>query len=127
MRTVGKRILFVDDNNDMCLLLAAWFESGNYKVVTVCSFNEALRLIQVESFDLYILDVQLPGGTGLDLCKRLKALFPDRPIIFFSAMDFHEDRKKGLEAGAQAYIGKPDLEQLFDMVEELLSDSFSAG
>jgi two-component system, NtrC family, response regulator HydG len=95
---------------------------SNYEVVTASSIHDALRLIEKEEFDLYILDKRLPDGSGLDLCKRFTEVTPQTPIIFYSGDAYALHRQEGLCAGAEAYVSKPEIDELIETVEQLLAD-----
>jgi DNA-binding response OmpR family regulator len=77
--------------------------------------SECVRLAGAGNFDLYMLDDDYIDGTALQLCKRLREMTPGTPILFFSARAFERDRELALEAGASAYLNKPD--DLFEIVQ----------
>ena len=96
------RILCVEDNLDAREMTRALLESSgySYSLTLVETGAEALDLIARSTFDLFILDIWLPGMDGLDLCRRIRGLGITEPIIFFSAMVRPDDVRYGLEAGA---------------------------
>ncbi len=100
---------------------------SNYEVVTASSIHDALRLIEEEEFDLYILDKRLPDGSGLDLCKRFTEMTPHVPVIFYSGDAYELHRQEGLCAGADAYVSKPEIGKLIETVERLLADKECAA
>jgi DNA-binding response OmpR family regulator len=116
-----RRILCVDDNEDNNSMLTVLLGLSSYDAVAAGSLEEALRLAQSESFDLYILDKRFPDGTGLDLCQEIRQLHPDTPVIFYSGDAYTSDRAEGLSAGAQDYVAKPDIDKLLDTVNHLLT------
>ncbi len=81
---------------------------------------EALSTIQAERFDLYLLDSTLPDLDGFELCRRVRDLDASTPILFFSGAAYEADKQKGLEAGANAYISKPDIENLLERINEFV-------
>ena len=87
----------------------------------VGSAAQALSLIQTEHFDLVMLDARLPGIDGFELCRRLRAFDPHIPIIFFSGAAHETDKQKGIEAGADDYVSKPDIFQLMNSVKQFTS------
>lgn len=101
-----KRILVVEDdvmlNSGLCYNL----ELDEYKAIPVHDAASALEKIQGESFDLIILDVNLPDGDGFDLCKKIKSI-QDTPVVFLTARDLESDVMAGFELGADDYITKP--------------------
>ena len=82
---------------------------------------QALSLIQAERFDLYMLDAWLPEIDGFELCRRLRALDPHIPILFFSGAAYEADKKKGIEAGANEYVVKPNISELVRSVQQFMS------
>jgi len=117
------RILVVEDNRDsreMVRTLLA--ESGNdFQVTAVETAAEALDLDGKKAFDLYVLDIWLPGMDGLGLCRRLRERGRTQPIIFFSAMVQSTDRQYVMAAGANDFLVKPnDLDNFLPTVERLI-------
>ena len=87
---------------------------------------QALSLIQTERFDLYLLDAWLPGLDGFELCRRMRAFDPHTPILFFSGAAYEADKKRGIEAGADAYVIKPDVDGLVGSITQLVSHAENA-
>ena len=108
-------------------MLTNLLEHSNYEVVTAASIQAALRLLELEKFDLYILDKRLPDGSGLDLCKRFTEVTPHVPVIFYSGDAYELHRQEGLCAGAEAYVSKPEIDKLIETVEKLLSEKECAA
>jgi CheY-like chemotaxis protein len=100
---------------------------SNYEVITAGSIHDALRLIETEEFDLYILDKRLPDGSGLDLCRKFTEVTPHIPIIFYSGDAYALHRQEGLCAGAEAYVSKPEIDKLIKTVEQLLAEKDCAA
>lgn len=82
---------------------------------------QALSLIQAERFDLYLLDALLPDLDGFELCRQVRTLDPVTPILFFSGAAYEADKQKGIEAGANAYVSKPDVEGVLGRIQQFLS------
>ena len=121
---MSPRILVVEDNRDSREMVRTLLsESGNgYEVTAVETAAEALELDGKKSFDLYILDIWLPGMDGLGLCRRLRERGRVQPIIFFSAMVQTTDRDYVLAAGADDFLVKPrDLDNFLPTVARFLS------
>jgi len=78
-------------------------------------------LIQTEHFDLYLLDAWLPDLDGVELCRRVRVLDPHTPVVFYSGAAYDDDKKKAIEAGANAYVTKPDVDDLLGRITELVS------
>lgn len=84
---------------------------------------QALSSIRTERFDLYLLDARLPDVDGFELCRRMRDFDPDTPILFFSGAAYATDMKKGIEAGANAYVVKPDIDGLVSNVMQFVSQA----
>lgn len=122
MAAAKRRILCVDDDEDICFMLTHLLGDENYEVTTIKVVSEALALARNESFNLYILDEWFPREAGLGLCRKIREFDPHTPIIFYSGAAFGSDKDEALYAGAQAYVAKPGVEELIQMVHRLLSD-----
>ena len=101
------RILHVDDHQDTRLIMAALLQDRGYGVLTAGSLGEALQLAKDISFDLYVLDVRLPDGTGIELCQKLRALRPGVPVIYYSAYGDAAEVDNALKICGDAYLKKP--------------------
>ena len=119
------RILCVEDNRDSREMIATLLRGTNkdYDVTAVETAAEALALNGKDRFDLYILDIWLPGMDGVDLCRRLRERGVTEPIMFFSAMGVQaKDRDYVLSAGADEFLVKSvDLDRFTETVERLLN------
>ena len=123
----AKRILCVDDNEDTCDLLKTMLGKADFDVITAPDAAEALRLIESERFDLYVLDSEMPGFSGLTLCHRIRAVDTHTPIVIFSGHGFESHREAGMLAGANAYLVKPDVTELIPTVKRLLEEPRTAN
>ena len=122
MADVKCRILCVDDHQDTSEMLQLLLSHEDYEVVTARGLDQAISLSKTQSFDLYVLDKRLPDGSGLELCRRLQALTPGVPCIFYSGDAYEIHRLEALQAGADAYVAKPDIDKLIDAVRDLLAE-----
>ena len=102
------RILVVDDEQDLCEILKFNLETDGYVVETANSAEDALDM-NIESFDLMLLDVMMGGMSGFAMAKKLKAnpATKDIPIVFLTARDTENDAVTGFTLGADDYISKP--------------------
>jgi len=116
------RILCVDDHRDTSEMLQFLLSDEDYDVKTAGTIDEALKLSKEFAFDLYVLDKRLPDGSGLDLCGRLNTATPGVPCIFYSGDAYQIHRFEAMEAGAAAYVAKPDIEALIEAVHRLLAE-----
>ena len=119
------RVLCVDDNADSRVILTTLLRLALIEAKAVGTAAQALSSIQAEPFDLYMLDSRLPGVDGFELCRQLRAINPHTPILFFSGEAFEADRKKGIEAGANAYVIKPDFDGLVRSIRQFASPAES--
>ncbi|MFC2008501.1 response regulator [Chloroflexota bacterium] len=99
-------ILLVDDEPKVCDLLRVYLERSGYGVVCVQQGTAALEQVARRNPDLVLLDLNLPGIDGLEVCKTLRKT-SDIPIIMLTARDEEADRIVGLELGADDYVTKP--------------------
>ena len=118
----GKRnVLLVEDENSLASLIQLNLEIEGLRVIHVDLGSKAFQVFSESKIDLVILDVMLPEITGFDLCKMMKKLKPEIPILFLTAKATSEDKIRGLSIGADDYIVKPfDLKELLLRVQILL-------
>ncbi len=101
-----KHILVVDDDERIRELLKEFLENENYYVSTAKDSADAKQKLSLIKFDLIVLDIMMPGQSGLELTKEIKQK-NDQPIILLTAMGETSDRISGLETGADDYLPKP--------------------
>jgi DNA-binding response OmpR family regulator len=93
----------------------------NCHVSTAGTMAHALDKIAHERFNLYMLDYWLPGGSGVELCRKIRESDPSTPIVFYSGAAMEVEREEALAAGAQVYLVKPaDVSMLVETVKRLL-------
>jgi len=120
------RVLCVDDDEDACEMLTVLLKYSSIDAICVESAEEAWELIKVDNFDLYLLDSWLPGLDGFELCRQIREVDPDTPILFYSAAAYDADKRKGIEAGANAYLTKPEVHVLVQTILNLVEDAAKA-
>ena len=99
-------VLVVDDDRRLRVLLSSFLRKHGYRVTVAASAGEARAFLDSLDFEIIVLDVTMPGESGLDLAVRLRE-DSDVPILMLTARSDTVDRVRGLEAGADDYLGKP--------------------
>ena len=107
MSTHVPHILVVDDDPEIRKLLGRYVHEQGFRVQLAASCLEVHERLVTNQIDLIVLDVMLPDGSGLDLCRDLRAMRSNIPIILLTALKEDVDRIIGLEIGADDYLGKP--------------------
>lgn len=109
MDVKGKKILIADDEPDILEIIAYNLSKEGYDVSTAVNGDEAFRLAKQLNPDLIILDIMMPGRSGVEVCKALRALpeFQDTLIIFLTALSDELSQVKGFDTGADDYLNKP--------------------
>src|SRR5215210_6666251 len=107
MAETKARILHVEDHQDTRLVMAALLIDAGYGVMTAGTVAEGLKLAKETTFDLYLLDVRLPDGTGIELCQKLRALRPDVPVLYYSAYGSDTEHEEAVRTCGDAYLRKP--------------------
>lgn len=100
-------ILVVDDDREIRTLLGRYLDGQGFRVSVAADRSECEQKIAAGHFDLIVLDVMLPDGSGLDICRGLRSRRPHIPVILLTALKEDVDRIVGLELGADDYLGKP--------------------
>lgn len=107
------RVLLVEDDRVLAQSLKKFLEMNGIKVELAYSFSDAVDLLERKKYDLYVLDVNLGDGDGIDLLEDLRRFKDDTPTIFISALTDIKNVTRGFNAGAEDYIKKPfDPEEL---------------
>jgi DNA-binding NtrC family response regulator len=111
-----KPILIVDDEPIVRESIRDWLEDAGYKVITAETGEEALELIKKQDFSVMVLDIRLPGRTGITVLKEVKAKKPDIKAIIITAYPSSDLTAEAMKLGAIDYLIKPivpdDLERL---------------
>ncbi len=101
------RLLVVDDEASVRDALALVLDLSGFEVATAADGREAIRTLAVDSPDVVILDVLMPGLDGLEVCRRMRAVGDRTPVLMLTARTEVSERVAGLEAGADDYLAKP--------------------
>ncbi|MBY7142336.1 response regulator transcription factor [Virgibacillus sp. NKC19-3] len=108
-------ILIVEDERKLSRVLQLELDYENYKTEIADNGNDALRLMEESHWDLVLLDIMLPGLSGLEVLRRIRRTDDSTPIILLTARDAVHDKVSGLDLGANDYVTKPF------QIEELLA------
>jgi two-component system, OmpR family, copper resistance phosphate regulon response regulator CusR len=101
------RVLLVEDDPGLGAIVKTGFAEQGLQVVAVTNYADGKMKALLGTFDVVILDVMLPGGSGFDLCRELRTREVATPILMLTARDTVDDRVAGLEVGADDYLTKP--------------------
>ncbi len=126
LSTPQPRVLCVDDDEDSRVMLTTLLRLALIEAKAVGTAAQALSSIQAERFDLYLLDSRLPDLDGFELCRQMRDFDSHTPILFFSGAAYEADKKRGIEAGANAYVIKPDVDGLVGSIRQLVSQAENA-
>lgn len=102
----GRRILIVEDDEDISMVEEAYLEAAGFQTVIVTDGTEVSGLLEEELFDLILLDLMLPGKSGYEVCREIRDKV-DIPILMVTARTESVDKIRGLGLGADDYIAKP--------------------
>lgn len=106
-RKQNHRVLYVDDHADTVEMVTLMLNAGGFEVLAHSTIAEGLKAAAAQDFDLYLIDLWLPDGSGLDLCKKIREFDSTTPVVFYSAAAYEDDRAAALDSGGQAYLIKP--------------------
>ena len=120
-------ILVVDDDNRIRELVKEYLEENNFLITTARDVSDAKKKLEIVKFDIIILDIMMPGESGLSLTKELKKTNLT-PIILLTAKGESQDRIQGLELGADDYLGKPfEPKELLLRIKNILNKTKKTG
>ncbi len=122
MSSTNRFVLLVEDHRDLAATVGDYLEGLGYRVDFAADGLSALHLAVTEDFDVIVLDLNLPGIDGLEVCRRLrKEARKSTPIIMLTARDQLHDKLTGFEVGADDYLVKPfELQELAVRIEALI-------
>ena len=115
-------IMVVDDEETICEALMAWFIKDGYKVGTALSGAEALALLEKKDFDVFLVDVKMPGMDGIELLSRIKEKQPEAVVIMMTAHGSIQTAVEAMKRGAGDYLCKPfDPDSLSLLMERVMT------
>ena len=119
-----RNILIIDDDSDLSLIITDMLESYGFGVTSAENSDEAFILLEKNKFDLILLDINLPGTTGFEICRELRRV-STVPVIFASARTSETDRITGFDIGGDDYLPKPySMKELLSRVNALLRRTY---
>ena len=121
--TSSRRILVVDDDADIQVLTSTVLASAGYDVATASNGREAIAMVRAATYDLVLLDINMPEVTGWETLRLLRAddVFADLPVVMFSVKGEVRDKVHAMQEGAMDYITKPFVvDDLVSRVRRLL-------
>lgn len=101
------KLLIIEDEQQLSDGIVSYLCNENYLCEQAFTFNDAMMKVGVYEYDCILLDLMLPGGSGLDILRRIKQRTPKTGVIIVSAKDSLNDKVEGLKIGADDYIAKP--------------------
>ncbi|MEI6050826.1 MAG: response regulator transcription factor [Bacteroidota bacterium] len=118
------KILIVEDEPKVASFIKKGLEENNYDAEIAYDGLSGEKLAQLYKYDLFILDIIIPGISGLDLCKKLKKLNSNVPVLMLTALGTTDDKIIGFDAGADDYLVKPfEFRELLARVKVLLKNA----
>jgi CheY-like chemotaxis protein len=128
MKISRKHILVVESEGNSVEMLRLYLGHAKYRVTAANTSGECLQLARIKRVDLYLLGDGCEDGDTFELCRNIRALDSNTPIIFCSADASRADRRQGMSAGAQAYLAKPcELEELRRTIRRLIAGALARG
>lgn len=100
------KILLIEDDTGIITPLSLYIEQSGYNIITCENGNDAMELFVQEKPTLVVLDINLPGKNGIEICKEIRSI-SETPIIILSARESEDDKVMLLELGADDYVSKP--------------------
>ena len=101
------KLLIIEDEASLQELMTATLKKEGYVVENAMDYNEAMDKLGAYNYDCVLLDLNLPGGNGLDILEHVKKCCNKLNVIIISARDSIDDKVRGLELGADDYLAKP--------------------
>ena len=118
---MSNKILFVEDEEDLTLIVADTLRGQGYDVITAADGIEALEKFKTEAADIVVADVMMPKMDGFTMAKEIRKISPTIPLLFLTAKSTIDDIEEGFEIGANDYLKKPfELRELIVRIKALL-------
>lgn len=118
---MSNKILFVEDEKDLTLIVADTLREQGYDIITAADGIEGLEKFKAEAADIVVADVMMPKMDGFTMAKEIRKLSPTVPLLFLTAKSTIDDVEEGFEIGANDYLKKPfELRELIVRIKALL-------
>lgn len=118
---MSNKILFVEDEEDLTLIVSDTLRGQGYDVITAADGIEGLEKFRTETADIVVADVMMPKMDGFTMAKEIRKLSPTVPLLFLTAKSTIDDIEEGFEIGANDYLKKPfELRELIVRIKALL-------
>lgn len=118
---MGNKILFVEDEKDLSMIVADTLRGQGYEVITAADGITGLDIFKSEGADMIVADVMMPKMDGFSMAKEIRNLSPTVPLLFLTAKSTMDDVEEGFEIGANDYLKKPfELRELIVRIKALL-------
>lgn len=115
------KVLLVEDDETLSAMIIDWLQNERFLVNAVANGNEGMSLLKVNQYDAIILDWNLPGMSGVDICRAYRGAGGRAPVIMLTAKAMISDKAQGFDSGADDYLTKPfDVRELAMRVHALL-------
>ncbi len=101
------KVLIVEDDTELANQLVTWLKFNKFTVEQVSNGNDACQMLELSSYDVIVLDWDIPGKSGLDVCLALRAAGGTTPVVMLTGNAEATDKIKALDAGADDYVTKP--------------------
>lgn len=101
------RILYVEDHQDMRLMMMILLQQAGFGVIAAATIAEAMEVARRTPFDVCIVDIRLPDGDGTELCQRLRQLKPDVAVVYYTGMVRNEDEQRAMQQCGEVFLRKP--------------------
>jgi len=122
------KILIIEDEKELSESIAAYLKGENYLCEIAADFNKAIEKTELYDYDCILLDITLPGGSGLEILKELKANNKMDGVLIISARNSLDDKISGLNLGADDYLTKPfHLSELNARIKALIRRKYAQG
>lgn len=122
------KILIIEDEVEIVRSVREFLQSENFLVEEALTFQEGLGKVMNYDYDCVLLDIMLPGGSGLDILRALEKEKRKQPVLILSAKDAVEDKVLGLEFGADDYLAKPfHLAELLARIKSIIRRNIQQG